>query len=131
MKLHFLPKFISIFQNFKVGNANDEKRGLFPTVNSRYLIQLYFQFQYSKWSDFPTIPASCLVGQRMGPVIQRKINNNKLRVTEIFSCHFYCFPLMLDGARLNSFPLRYRNMVICKTFGLIIHKDKWLMDFLL
>ena len=29
MKLHFLPKFISIFQNFKVGNANDEKRGLF------------------------------------------------------------------------------------------------------
>ena len=36
MKIHFLPKFISIFQNFKVGNANDEKRGLFPTVRGQF-----------------------------------------------------------------------------------------------
>ena len=35
--------------------------------------------------------------------------------SQIFSCQLYCFFIMLDGARLNSFPLWCQNMAICKT----------------
>ena len=37
---------------------------------------------------------------------------NKVRVTILFSPHFYCFSILQDGATGNSFPLSYQSEVM-------------------